>query len=133
MLFAVRNYSQWWVSQMDIVSHPDFSIMGIAGAITHKTGKEAQLISTLWNNFNNDNIFRKIPDGKNLIAASTSYTTKGYYTLVIGAQVTNVENNPNSLGFLEIKQGKYAKFSANGKYAEVVPKIWEFVRSFDFP
>lgn len=50
--------------------------------------------------------------------------TSGYYSLIIGSPVSNVDPVPKGMVIKEIPAGKYAVFTAKGPFHPAIAKVW---------
>lgn len=105
-----------------------FEIIGISTRTTNKNGQAAQDIEALWGKFWGQNIQEQIPNkvSDEIYAVYTDYETDftGYYTSIIGLQVSSLANIPQGFVGLTIETDIYQKFVSKGKMPEAVVKTW---------
>jgi len=115
---------------------PSFKIIGIS-VRTINANNQAQIdINELWNTWYNENIATRIPNtiSKNLYNIYTDYETdeNGFYTTILGYQVSTLASIPKGLIGKEIPKNKYKEFVSIGKLPDCVVQTWETIWNLKF-
>ena len=96
----------------------ELTIVGLSIRTSNDPGKADQDIPRLWNKFMAENTTSRIPNrvGETIYAIYTDYEgdhTKPY-TLLIGCNVSNLDNIPEDLTVKIVPPANYTKFIAKG-------------------
>lgn len=116
----------------EIVLMPAMVIMGTELRTTWKNQECVTAIPLFWQQQKNGNTIQKIPNKiypDVILGIYTNYTSdfslaRGYYSLIIGFPVSNVEEIPSGMVIKKIPAEKYAMFTAKGPYSEAITKTW---------
>lgn len=88
-----------------------------------------------WKRFYDENIPAIIPHKKSddIYAVYTDYEGDFTqpYTLIIGCEVTDVDNIPPGLALKTLSTGLYARFIAKGEWPQSVVKAWQHIWELD--
>jgi predicted transcriptional regulator YdeE len=105
-----------------------FKIIGIEQRTTNENQQSQADLGLLWDRFNSENIIQTIPNKvtTDIYAVYTDYESDytGAYTVILGCKVNTFENLPEGLVGLELKGGKYLKYTAKGKLPDAVVSKW---------
>lgn len=127
-----------WTIQDDstpqVVTHPIFNLMGIETRTKNalETSSETARIPQVWGRFYGENLISKIPnrvDSPLVYGVYHKYQSdqNGPYSLLIGVQVTTLDNTPEDLTGITIPEARYLVFSRTGKIPEVVVETWQTI------
>lgn len=99
---------------------------------------ETAEIPKLWNRFLAEQIWLDIPDVVNsqtFYGVYTDYATEalGEYSLVLAAEVTSIDNPPESMVGIAIPEGQYLVFSAVDCRPEAVIQTWQQIGGYFSP
>ncbi len=119
-----------------MITIPSFKIIGIS-VRTKNADNQAQIdINSLWDKWYNENIATRIPNivSEDLYNIYTEYESNenGYYTTILGFQVTTLASVPNGLIGIEILENKYKEFVSEGKLPDCVVSTWETIWNLKF-
>ncbi|MDC6365538.1 MULTISPECIES: GyrI-like domain-containing protein [Flavobacteriaceae] len=96
----------------------ELTIVGLAIRTSNDPGKADKEIPQLWEKFMADNIAHRIPNkvDPTIYAIYTDYEGDHTqpYTMVIGCNVSNLDNIPEDLTVKIVPSSKYTKFTAKG-------------------
>lgn len=95
-----------------------FTIVGISARTSNENGKAENDIPQLWQKFMAEGVAHRIPNkvDDTIYAIYTNYEgdhTKPY-TIVIGCNVSNLDNIPEDLTVKMVPSSNYTKFTAKG-------------------
>jgi predicted transcriptional regulator YdeE len=120
---------------MSEIHHKEVSDPILVAGIQARTTNVAELtgqgkIGPLWKRFFTEDIPDKIHGRKNnyMYAVYSNYESDEYgaYDLLIGVEVTSVENLPEGFSFSAIATGRYAVVTTEkGLVTEMVPGTWK--------
>ena len=116
----------------EIVLLPAMIVVGSELRTTWKNNECYSAIPAFWQQQRSENTIQKIPNKVNpnvILGLYTNYTsdfslTNGYYSLIIGSPVTNINNVPKGMIAKEIPAAKYAVFTAKGPFNPAIGKTW---------
>lgn len=117
----------------------DIKLIGLAlpSKTTNKNGKSSIDCGNLWQRFENEGYFSKIPNkvGNEIYAVYHNY--EGDHTdpfsYFIGCQVKNENEIPDDLDLLTIPEGSYQKVIAKGKMPDCISDTWQAIWKSDIP
>ena len=96
----------------------ELTIVGLAIRTSNDPGKADQDIPRLWNKFMAENTASRIPNrvGETIYAIYTDYEGDHTqpYTMVIGCNVSNLDNIPEDFTVKIVPSSTYTKFTAKG-------------------
>jgi len=106
----------------------DFKIIGISVKTTNKDNQSAQDIGELWRQFQEENLFDKIPNklSNDIYSIYTDYKSDftDEYTTIIGIQVKSLENIPAGLVGRQFPSDNFVKFIAKGTMPKAIVDVW---------
>ncbi len=92
-------------------------------------------ISKLWEQFEKDKIYPKIPNKENNDILGVYFNYEGDYTepfsYMIGCVVMDGTEAPPGMKKITIPKGKYRKFVARGKMPDCVSEVWKLIWGTD--
>lgn len=96
----------------------------------NESNPETALIPSLWQRFFSENIAEQIQnklDESNLLGVYTEYDDehRGHYSVIVGQQVSALENISEEFVSLEILAGRYLIFSEAGDMPAVIFSLWQ--------
>lgn len=110
-------------------------IIGISARTTNKDGQAAADLETLWQKFTAENIVDKIENktSSDIYCVYTDYKSDYTedYTVLIGPEVSDFENIPDSLLGREFPEQKFKKFVAKGEMPNAVMETWQKIWNND--
>jgi len=113
-----------------------FKIIGISVRTMNKDAQAQKDINELWNRWYAENIATRIPNNisDHIFNIYTDYESdeNGYYTAILGYQVSTLSSIPKGLIGKEIPKSKYKEFVSRGKLPECVVKTWESIWKLKF-
>lgn len=117
---------------MTTTSHHEFHVIGLSVRTRNKDQQMAHDIQNLWKDFMQPEVIQTIPNKveDTLYGIYTDYEdgVAGYYKAVVGCKVDNLENIPEGMTGITIKQGDYSKFTAKGDITkDAIPNAWETI------
>ncbi|PRX56425.1 GyrI-like domain-containing protein [Flagellimonas meridianipacifica] len=96
----------------------ELTIVGIAVRTSNKPGKGDKDIPRLWRKFTGENVLNRIPNkvDNTIYAMYTDYEGDHFqpYTLVIGCNVSSLDNIPEDMTVKMVPASNYTKFTAKG-------------------
>lgn len=103
---------------MTSIKKESLDIVGISARTSNQNGKAAKDIPALWQKFMTENIASKVPNRINdtIYALYTDYEgdhTKPY-TIIIGYNVSSLDNIPEDLTVKIVPEANYIKFITKG-------------------
>lgn len=115
-----------------IVALPAMVVVGSELRTTWMNKECYSAIPEFWQKQITDNRIQAIPDtdlSGVVLGVYTDYSSdfslnSGYYSLIIGCQVTGIDNVPSDMVALHIPASKYAVFTAKGPFDPSVGKVW---------
>ena len=115
---------------------PSFKIIGISVRTTNANNQAQMDINELWNQWYNENIATRIPNtvSENLYNMYTDYETdeNGFYTTILGYEVSTLASIPKGLTGKEIAENKYKEFISTGKLPDCVVETWKTIWNLKF-
>ncbi|MGB3465305.1 MAG: GyrI-like domain-containing protein [Cyclobacteriaceae bacterium] len=114
---------------METILKEGFKVIGIKVRTSNENEQAASDIPALWGRFMSENIAAKIPNkkGDEVYSIYTNYEsdyTKPY-DAVLACRVDSLEEIPDGMVGIEIKESKYRKFTAKGNLADgIVYNQW---------
>lgn len=124
---------------------PSFKLIGVELRTTNADGRAMQEIPLFWERFIREKTSSMIPsqvDPSKIVAVYTHYDQdvdpktvleKGFYSLIIGAEVSSLEAIPPGFVGIEVPSDKHAILNMQGHVAKIVPEAWKAVWSSSFP
>lgn len=107
---------------------PEFYIIGISTRTRNSEGQSAKDIEALWQKFVERNIQHRIPNKVNsdIYAVYTAYESdhRGEYTTIIGAKVSSLEDVPEDMVGLTVKDHSYLKITSKGVMPAAIGNTW---------
>src|SRR5262249_25635844 len=121
----------------ELRTRDEFAVIGIAARTSNSaemSGAEAK-IPGLWNDYYASGVADRIPnrvEDQSTLAVYTDYETdhNGPYSLVLGQQVSSLEEVPDGMVGLEIPAGRYLGFPAEGPVPESIIAAWRDIWSY---
>jgi predicted transcriptional regulator YdeE len=114
-----------------ILTCPSFKFIGVPLRTSNEEAFRTGTISAHWNKFYQDNIKEQIPNRLNetLIGLYRDYETDytGMYTLIIGCEVSSLENIPEGMVGITVPTLSYAVFTAQGEFPAALIETWKSV------
>lgn len=115
----------------ELRTRDEFAVIGIAARTSNPTemsGSEAK-IPALWNDYFASGAAARIPNrlgDQSTVAVYTNYESDhtGAYTLVVGQQVSSLEEIPGGMLGVKIPAGRYLVFQAEGPVPESIIAAW---------
>jgi len=113
-----------------VKNEPEFMVVGISMRTTNKQAIEEGTIQQLWQQLLDQDILFKIPNKVNnsVMALYYDYASDkdGEYTLLIGAQVSSLDDVPEDLTTLHVPATKRAVFLSDfGALNCIVFNLWQ--------
>ncbi len=103
---------------MNTLKKEAFYVVGISVRTTNENGKAMQDIPALWHRFMSEGVMSKLTNkvGNESYAVYTDYESDNTkpYTMILGYQVTDLENIPEGMVGKRIESASYEKFVAKG-------------------
>ena len=113
-----------------------FKVVGIAVRTTNKNNQAQTDINNLWNTWFHEGVASRIPNKVSdaLYNMYTDYESdeNGYYTTILGYQVTNLDSIPKGLVGKQIPKLKYKVFESKGKLPDCVLDTWKMIWGLKF-
>ncbi len=114
---------------MENIKKEALNIVGITVRTSNEKGKADKDIPALWEQFMQKGISEKIPNKVNetIFALYTDYESdhNGPYTVVIGFQVSSLDNIPEDFSIHMVPEANYQKFTAKGDLTkDAVVNTW---------
>lgn len=111
-------------------------IIGISVRTTNKNNQAQTDINNLWNTWYANNIATRIPNkvSETLFNLYTDYESdeNGYYTAILGYEVTSLDSIPKGLVGKHIPKLNYKVFVSEGKLPDCVLKTWKTIWDLKF-
>mgnify|MGYP001799358486 CR=1 FL=1 len=106
-----------------------FPVIGISVRTSNQDNRAMKDIPALWQRFQQENVLQNIPNmaSGEVYCIYTEYEGDHMqpYTVVIGCQVSNLEEVPEGMTSLTIQAGSYERFEAKGNMLEgAVAQAW---------
>jgi len=119
-----------------MITVASFKVIGISVRTTNANSQAQIDINDLWNRWFNENIATRIPNtiSENLYNMYTDYESdeNGYYTTILGYEVSTLASIPKGLIGKEISKSKYKEFVSIGKLPDCIVKTCETIWSLKF-
>lgn len=117
---------------MTTTSLNEFYVIGLSVRTRNKDQQMEHDIQNLWNDFMEKEVGQKIPNrlDDTLYGIYTDYENgvNGYYKAIVGCKVSSLENIPEGMTGITIKEGDYTKFMAKGDITkDAIPNAWETI------
>ena len=121
----------------ELQSRDEFAVIGIAV----RTSNEAEMrssdarIPALWNEYFATGVTARIPNktpDQSTFAVYTEYESDhtGLYSLVLGQQVSSLNQIPDTMVGLKIPAGRYLVFSADGPVPDAIVAAWREIWTY---
>jgi predicted transcriptional regulator YdeE len=121
----------------ELQSRDEFAVIGI----TVRTSNEAEMrssdarIPALWNEYFAAGVTARIPNrtpDQSTFAVYTEYESDhtGPYSLVLGQQVSSLDQIPDKMVGLNIPAGRYLVFSADGPVPDAIVAAWREIWTY---
>jgi len=107
---AMQNYK--------VIQKPTIMVIGIECRTSNAPEAGPHDIPKLWEKFNKENIISKIPN-------KADYTQP--YSLIIGCQVSSLDDIPKGMVTKTISAGSYAIFPAIGEHPKALIETWSHI------
>jgi predicted transcriptional regulator YdeE len=112
-----------------------FFLEGISVRTTNQNGQSAKDIGELWGRFMDNNVLLQIEDRitDEIYCVYTDYESDytGFYTAVLGCEVSSLDNIPEGLISLIVPVADYVKYVAKGRLPDCVAEAWQNIWSSD--
>lgn len=113
----------------EIVNLKEKIVVGLSSNTSNDDPAMGEIIGTLWQDFYQSfSMIIKNRVNEYSIGLYSDYTENGY-TVTVGNEVSNCENN--DLSIKRIPAGKYAKFSIEGDMQQSVAQAWSEIWQMD--
>ena len=107
------------------------TIVGLSVRTTNAPGKAEMDIPKLWERFYQEGIPSQIPHtiGDEIIALYTDYAGDHTqpYTVIIGMEVSNLDNLPDGLVGKEVPAATYVTYDVDGPFPQSLIEAWQKV------
>lgn len=114
---------------MKKVSLPAKRILGIETRTTNQENQAEKAITDLWETFMSENLIKKIPNkiDSSVFCVYTHYESDftGEYRVILGCEVSSVDELPENMISTEIPEQTYEVFEAKGQIPQSIVKTWE--------
>ncbi|GIQ56893.1 GyrI-like domain-containing protein [Flavobacterium collinsii] len=131
LAFTLLSFTAQSQKQSKTMENPTiqkFYVIGIGTRTINEKGKSAIDIEALWTRFWGEEIQKQIPNkvSDDIYAVYKDYETdfNGFYSLVIGLQVSTLEDIPKGFVGITVETGLYQKYISKGKMPEAVFNTW---------
>lgn len=122
---------------MKKVSLPAKKILGIEMRTTNQENQAERAITKLWETFMSENLIKKIPNkiDSNVYCIYTHYESdfSGEYSVILGCEVSSVDELPENMTNIEIPEQGYQVFEAKGQIPQSIVKTWEEIWNTPLP
>lgn len=115
-----------------IVTRNEKKVIGIEIRTSNQleVHKSTARIPKAWQTFVTDNVLQRIPNKAHktvVLGVYTQYESdhNGKYSLVIGTEVTSLDNIPEGMVGLTVVPSKYLEFNIKGQIPDVVVSSWQ--------
>jgi len=107
----------------------------ISTSKSNESNPETALIPALWQQYFSENIVEQIQnklDESNPLGVYTEYDDehRGHYSVMVGQEVSALENITDELVGLEIPAGRYLIFSEEGDMPAVIFSLWQKILNY---
>lgn len=117
-----------------IVECPEIKVVGVEIRTTNRdeTQPSKAQIPGLWGRFLGERLAERIPNQRErgvLLATYTRYESDhtGPYSLILGAEVTTLDDVPEGMVGLTVHAARYLVFAAQGKMPEAIFMTWSLI------
>jgi len=118
------------------MTRASFKVIGISVRTMNTNNQAKTDINNLWDRWFNENIATRIPNtiSEDLYNVYTDYESdeNGYYTTILGYEVSTLVSVPKGLIGKQIPKSKYKEFVSTGKLPDCVVKTWETIWNLKF-
>ena len=121
----------------DLRTKPEFAVIGIATRTsnTNEMQESQARIPALWGEYFAGNVSARVPNRspeEATVAVYTDYESDhtGAYSLVVGRQVSSLDQVPQGMVGITVPAGSYLVFSAEGPVPEVVVDAWKRIWTY---
>lgn len=115
-----------------VVTRNEKKIIGVEIRTSNQmeTHQSTAKIPGAWSSFYKNDIPAKIPnraEANIILGVYTRYESdhNGKYSLILGAEVTTLDNIPDGMTGITVPPAKYLKFCGKGKIPDVAIEMWQ--------
>ena len=123
-----------WMKKINL---PAKKIIGIKTRTTNQDNQAEKAITQLWGTFMLENLIEQIPNkiDSSIYCIYTHYESDftGEYSVILGCEVSSVDELPKNMTSIEIPMQNYQVFESKGQIPQSIIKTWGEIWSTPLP